>query len=103
MPSLQSIKIDGQESLNKANNLLIACKQTVKTVEEYYDGDLKAAQELKRQAESERKAVVDAIDKFKVPLSKAERMVKQQISAYLTEQDRIRAEEERKTPRRGRE
>ncbi|ORC37285.1 hypothetical protein B4O97_03590 [Marispirochaeta aestuarii] len=90
----QTIKIIDQESLEKANLFLTTCKQTSKFVEDHFSDELKEAQEKKKAAEAERKAVVQKIEHFTVPLGKAERTVKSQISAYLTEQERQRREEE---------
>jgi hypothetical protein len=96
LAELQHAKVTDQESLESANKLLVTCKQTIKYVEEHYDADLTAAQEKKKAAEAERKAVVAEIDRFRVPLTKAESMVKRQMSEYLREQERIRQETERK-------
>lgn len=94
--NLQSVTVRDQGSLDEANRLLVACKQTVKLVEEHFDPALKEAQDLKRAAEEKRKAVVIEIDRFRSPLAKAERLVKKQMSDYLTEQERVRREEERR-------
>lgn len=96
LANLQQAKVTDQASLDEANKLLVTCKQTIKTVEDHYSADLEAAQEEKRAAEAKRKAVVGEIDRFRVPLTKAERMVKGQMSEYLREQERQRQEAERK-------
>lgn len=94
--AMELITIENQEQLTEANEFVKKCKVTAKEVEAFFSDDLSAAQEKKKAAEAERKAVSEKIKFFTDKLDKAERAIKNKMSAYLTEQERIRREEEAK-------
>lgn len=93
---IAGLVIKDQDGLTIANEFLKKCKVTAKTVEDAYAGKLAEAQEKKKAAEAERKAVADEIKMFTDRLDKAEAAAKRIISAYLQEQERIRIEEDQK-------
>lgn len=91
---MDNIVVDSRDALTAANEFIVKCKQTSKEVENAYSDELTAAQDKKKAAEAERKEIANKIKTFTDPLAKAERTIKNKISAYLTEQQRIRIEED---------
>lgn len=93
---IEGLVIQDQDGLAAANEFLKKVKATAKIVEETFSARLADAQEKKRVAETERKAVADEIKKYTDRLDRAESAVKRIMSAYLQEQERLRLEEDQR-------
>jgi hypothetical protein len=84
-----ALTITGQASLTIANDFSIAIKRLRKEIDDTFDPIIEAAHIA-------HKVALDKKRKHVEPVNAAEREVKGKIGAYLTEQDRIRREAERK-------
>ena len=84
-----AIIIRDQDSMAVANDFSIAVKRLRREIEETFDPIIEAAHRAHKTA-------LDKKRKYIEPVDAAEKMVKGKIGAYLTEQDRIRREAERK-------
>ena len=84
-----AIIVRDQETLTRANDFSIAVKRLRREIEETFDPIIEAAHRA-------HKVALDKKRKYIEPVDAAEKMVKGKIGAYLTEQDRIRREAERK-------
>jgi hypothetical protein len=87
---METITVADQEGYTAAGEFLRKVKQSVKLVEDHFAEELKAAQDKKREAEAERKAVADQIKTFTDKLNRAERAVKKIMGDYLAEEERKR-------------
>lgn len=84
-----AIIIRDQGSMAIANDFSIAIKKMRREIDEAFDPIIEAAHVA-------HKIALDKKRKYIEPVDAAERMVKGKIGAYLTEQDRIRREAERR-------
>jgi len=85
-------KVSDQMTLTRANEFLLSVKAMRKQINETFDPMIKKAHETHREVISQKKT-------FETPLIEAERIIKGEIGAYMTEQDRIRREAEEKARR----
>jgi hypothetical protein len=84
-----AIVVRDQDTLTSANDFSIAVKRLRREIEATFDPIIEAAHRAHKVALGKKKKHLDPVDA-------AERMVKGKIGTYLTEQDRIRREAERK-------
>lgn len=85
----EAIVIVNQEHLTVANDFSIAVKRLRKEIDSAFDPIIEAAH-------AAHKVALDKKRKYVEPVDQAEKMVKGKIGAYLTEQDRLRREAERR-------
>jgi hypothetical protein len=84
-----AIIIRDQDTLTGANDFSIAIKRMRREIEETFDPIIEAAHVAHKVALDKKRKYIDPVDA-------AEKMVKGKIGSYLTEQERIRKEAERK-------
>ena len=85
-------KVADQATLTKANEFLLSVKAMRKQINETFDPIIRKAHDAHKEVISKKKT-------FETPLIEAERIIKGEIGAYMTEQDRIRREAEEKARR----
>lgn len=89
---MSALAVTDQDSLTRANTLLIDIKTLRKRFDEEFDPGIKEAFAHHRTLVAQKK-------KFTDPLDEAERQIKPKITGYLVEQDRIRLDAERAAER----
>lgn len=90
------LKVIDRESCLNASHLLRSIKTLRGQVQQWFAPHLEAAMETKRKAEAARKGLADEQARMEAPLIEAETILKRSLLAWETEQERIRAEEERR-------
>jgi hypothetical protein len=89
---MSALAVIDQDSLTRANGLLLDIKTLRRRFDDEFDKGIKEAHEHHKTLVAQKK-------KFTDPLDEAERQIKPKIAGYLDEQDRIRFEAQRAAAR----
>lgn len=90
------LKVVDRESCLNASTLLRSIKTLRGQVQQWFSPHLEAAMETKRKAEAARKGLADEQARMEAPLIEAETILKRSLLAWEQDQERARAEEERR-------
>lgn len=85
----QSIAVNSQEDLQRAAAFLMQIKQTKDKVEHSFNPIIEQAHKAHKEAITRR-------NEYLIPLENAEKITKQKISIYVTEQERIKEQEKQR-------